>query len=235
VHGQISFEISLIRIPITRIPEFDQIFFGSHLDASGCAQIFVCRTLSAARRLVMSVSLTNPIAINSYNVSSLRFNIDTLVDFTLDPLRRKDWRIFYTQQTDKLRANYRRQAKKYAYYYSLLVDSNPSLCFQDVIIQKSPLVNSTSHDHRTNAASYSNRQPRYGEDYIILGVPVQVVCEINQQLGKHYTIPIGTCQTIITGDHYWITVSPPPAYPPQVSLVKTVLPKIYIYLPPISN
>lgn len=207
-------------IPITRVSGICSNHCSHSLWCIGKTSRLIGSINSVTWRMAMSVSLTNPIAINPHNVSSLAFNIGTLVDFSLDPLRRRDWRTFYIQQTAILRANYYRQAKKYAYYHSLLVDSNPSLCFQDVIIQKSPSINPTSQDLRNNTASHSNKQPQYGQDYFVLGVPLQVVCEINQQLGKHHAIPLGTCQTIITGDYYWMTVSPPPAYPPQVSLME---------------
>src|SRR5947207_12661783 len=91
------------------------------------------------RRRAKTISLppisTSPIAVNPYNVSSLTFQVSDLRDISSDwILRQKEWPN-YAQTVPNTPPS---PTKKYAYYKDIMIDDNTDLCFQNVVIQKSP-------------------------------------------------------------------------------------------------
>ena len=157
-----------------------------------------------------------PIAVNAHNVSSLKFQVGHLEDFSEDfLLRQKEWPNYLPESVSASPTK-----PSFAYYMDLSVDQNPNLCFQDVVIQRSPTSSTFSSSASSSFAPVEAlSRPQYGRDFFVLGIPVRVMCEINQQLTKDHSIPVGSCRTILKGDHYWILVRPPPAYPPQVCYI----------------
>ncbi|KAK6539719.1 hypothetical protein TWF694_009920 [Orbilia ellipsospora] len=151
-----------------------------------------------------------PTAVNPYNVSSLTFDVGPLTEFSNDwALRQKEWPNFLPNITSS-------PPKKFAFYKEIGIDNNPYLCFQNVIIQKAPsqatLVCSTDAAETAGPRNSS----RYGRDFFSLGIPIRVMVEMVDQLTKIHSIPLGSCQSTLKGDHFWIIARPPPAYPPQL-------------------
>jgi len=73
-----------------------------------------------------------PVVVNPYNVSSLAFEVGPLTDISNDfTLRQKEWPNFLPNIANS-------PPKKFAFYKEINVDSNPYLCFQNVVIQKAP-------------------------------------------------------------------------------------------------
>ncbi|KAK6335472.1 hypothetical protein TWF696_002246 [Orbilia brochopaga] len=160
--------------------------------------------------MVGSLLSSTPVAVNPYNVSSLTFDVGPLTDFSNDwALRQKEWPNFLPNIANP-------RPKKFAFYKEIDVDGNPYLCFQNVIIQKAPssasLVKSTDAVGNTGTRNAS----KYGRDFFSLGIPIRVMVEMGHQLTKTHSIPLGSCRSVLKGDHYWMVARPPPAYPPQL-------------------
>ncbi|EPS43988.1 hypothetical protein H072_2011 [Dactylellina haptotyla CBS 200.50] len=151
-----------------------------------------------------------PTAVNPYNVSSLTFDVGPLTDFSNDwALRQKEWPNFLPNITSS-------PPKKFAFYKEISVDSNPYLCFQNVIIQKAPSQSALSGSAESAENAGTRSGSRYGRDFFSLGIPIRVMVEMVHQLTKVHSIPLGSCRSTLKGDHFWIIARPPPAYPPQL-------------------
>ncbi|KAF3932340.1 hypothetical protein ABW19_dt0210583 [Dactylella cylindrospora] len=152
---------------------------------------------------------TTPTAVNPFNVSSLAFDVGPLTDFSNDwTLRQKEWPNFLPNIASS-------PPKKFAFYKEISVDSNPYLCFQNVIIQKAPSQAAlTGSSDVENSGTRSSS--RYGRDFFSLGIPIRVMVELVHQMTKVHSIPLGSCRSTLKGDHFWIIARPPPAYPPQL-------------------
>ncbi|EWC48469.1 hypothetical protein DRE_02238 [Drechslerella stenobrocha 248] len=150
-----------------------------------------------------------PVAVNPYNVSSLTFDTGPLADFSNDwALRQKEWPNFLPNIAPG-------PPKKHAFYKEISVDGNPYLCFQNVIIQRAPSQASLGSPDAAECVGARN-SPKYGRDFFSLGIPIRVMVELGDQLTKLHSIPLGSCRSVLKGDHFWIVARPPPAYPPQL-------------------
>ncbi|KAK6363759.1 hypothetical protein TWF730_001175 [Orbilia blumenaviensis] len=151
-----------------------------------------------------------PTAVNPYNVSSLTFDVGPLTDFSNDwALRQKEWPNFLPNTASS-------PPKKFAFYKEISIDSNPYLCFQNVIIQKAPSSIAPSGPGEAGESAGTRNGSRYGRDFFSLGIPIRVMVEMVHQLTKVHSIPLGSCRSTLKGDHFWIIARPPPAYPPQL-------------------
>ncbi|KAJ6259004.1 hypothetical protein Dda_5900 [Drechslerella dactyloides] len=160
--------------------------------------------------IIPDVLSSTPVAVNPYNVSSLTFDVGPLTDFSNDwALRQKEWPNFLPNVANA-------RPKKFAFYKEIDVDSNPYLCFQNVIIQKAPSQAAFARSTDAVANAGVRNAAKYGRDFFSLGIPIRVMVEMNHQLTKVHSIPLGSCRSVLKGEHFWMVARPPPAYPPQL-------------------
>ncbi|KAF3918493.1 hypothetical protein ABW21_db0205242 [Orbilia brochopaga] len=160
--------------------------------------------------MAQSLLSSTPVVVNPYNVSSLTFDVGPLTDFSNDwALRQKEWPNFLPNIATS-------RPKKFAFYKEIDVDSNPYLCFQNVIIQRAPSQSALARSVDAVGNAGARNASKYGRDFFSLGIPIRVMVEMGHQLTKTHSIPLGSCRSILKGDHIWMVAQPPPAYPPQL-------------------